>query len=432
MYSSLHKIDIVAKTEQGPLCVQTDHRDRAEIEAQREISIVFGVTRMLAPALADTTHQQVQYVCMGEPPPFLRELVRLCGATLSENGEKSPREPARPKDVAAVERISHDALMSLGRAVFARHGLEATPEGLERLEEIVRDGEELDVEENEIAYYEALVELAAAGGVAIVGKVPNARWCMTPQVMSMVPLAIDIGNGHLTNVFGRTERFFEGDVDRGPSALLEMTEQRPDAPVVGILKPAAWGRGNPFPPLSEPLIGGKDVPILAYAHDHPRAVAYINVKDGMPLDEAREKAQAFYKTIKANVERLSSDLPIWLVTGDYYAPEKMLDREFARELHVRLEAETLLVALPARGTAAFVPVRTDPREASIIIASFIKRAQERVPPGERISDLPFIMMKGEICGYVSIDAPSDAPSGLEGIAPEPAPKKGFWRRLFGN
>jgi hypothetical protein len=60
-----------------------------------------------------------------------------------------------------------------------------------------------------------------------------------------------------------------------------------------------------------------------------------------------------------------------------------------------------------------------------MIASFINRSQERTPPNERISTLPFIMMKGEICGYVAIET--------EGSEPEPPPpKKGFWRRLFGG
>jgi hypothetical protein len=426
MYSSLHKIDIVADTNDGPLCVQTDHRDREEIEAQREISIVFGVTKMLGPGLSDASRERVQYVFMNEPPPFMRELVRVCGASLCENAETAPREPAGPKDLAAVAQTSHDALMTLGRTVFERHSLEATREGLERLEEIVRDDVSPDLEESEIHYYEQLVELAAAAGVVLVAEHANARWTVTPQVMSTVPLAIEIGEGQLTNVFGRTERFFEGEVEQGPLALLEMTERREDAPIVGILKPADWARGHAYPPLTKPLIGGKDVPIIAYAHDHPRAVAYINASnEQITLEKAAEAAQAFYRTINVKVERLSSDLPIWLITGDYYAPEKMLDREFARELHVRLEAETLLIGLPARGVAGVVPMRTDPREASIMIASFINRSQERTPPNERISTLPFIMMKGEICGYVAIET--------EGGDPEPPPpKKGFWRRLFGG
>ncbi len=423
MYSSLHKVDIVADID-GTVCVQTDHRDRAEIEAQREISIVFGVTRMLAPGLADPTKRKVQYVCMGEVPPFLRELIRVCGATFTENGEKTPREPAVAADLDAVARMSHDALMTLGREVLARRGLEATPEGVLRLEEAIRDEDQPDLEENEIQYYENMVELAAAAGVVIAAREQDARWRVTPQVMSLVPLAIDV-RGSLTNLFGRTERFFEGEVSQGPAALVEITEQRSDAPVVGILKPAEWGRGHPVPALSEPLTKSADMPLIAYAHDHPNAVAYINTQTGgMTLDEARAKAEAFYRTIEVSVERLSPDLPLFLVTGGYYAPEKLLDRAFARELHVRLECETLLVAMPARGVAAVVPVRTDPREASVVIASFAERAQERCPPAERISKIPFIMMDGQIVGYVSTERDGDD-------APEP-PRKGFWRRLFGG
>lgn len=225
-------------------------------------------------------------------------------------------------------------------------------------------------------------------------------------------------------MFGRTERFFEGEVEAGPSALVEVHEQRPDAPVVGILKPAAWAQGHPFPPLVEPLVRGEGVPVLAYAHDHPRAVAYINASAEMTLDEARAQAQAFYRTIQVTIERLSDDLPVWLVTGDYYAPEKLLDRAFARELHVRLEAETLLIGFPARGVAAVVPVKDDPRQASALVASFVTHAQERAAPAERISTVPFIMMDGEICGHVVIEREDEAPA---------APRKpGFWRRLFGR
>ena len=422
MYSSLHKIDIVANIDGASTCVQTDHRDRAEIEAEREISIVFGVARMLAPGLADPAKKRAQYVCMGELPTFMRELVRVCGATFTENGEKTPREPAIAADLEAVARISHDALMTLGRDVFARRGIEASPDGLRQLEESIRDEDELDLEENEIAYYTTMVELAAATGVVVAGREPKARWCMTPQVMSLVPLALDIGGGHLTNVFGRTERYFEGEVSQGPSALLEMTETRADAMVVGILKPAEWAQGHKIAPLSEPLAKGEGLPVIAYAYDHPNAVAYINASsDGMTLDEARTKAAEFYRTIEVSVERLSPDLPLWIVTGGFYAPEKLLDREFARELHVRLEAETLLITLPARGVAGIVPVRTDPREASVVASSFATRSQERCPPAERISKVPFIMMKGEIVGYVSIETETE---------PEP-PRKGFWRRLFG-
>ena len=423
MYSSLHKIDIVVDAENGPQCVQTDHRDRAEIETQPELSVVFGVTRMLAPGLADASRQNVQYVCMGEAPPFLRDLIRACGATLSEHGEKTPREPAGARDLERVERVSHDALMALGRAVLARHGLEASPEGLQRLEEIVRD-EDLDVEENEIHYYEQMVELAAAAGVVIAGRSEGARWRVTEQVISMVPLALDVGGGQLANVFGRTERFFEGEVAVGPAALVEMYEQRADAPVVGILKPATWAAGHPFPPLVEPLLGGEGMPILAYAHDQPNAVAYINATAGITLDEARAQTQAFYQTIDVTVERLSKDLPIWLVTGNFYAPEKLLDRGFARELHTRLETETLLIGFPTRGVAAVVPVRTDPKEASVLLASFINRAQERAAPAARISTVPFIMMNGEICGHVALE--------FDGDAPEQPRKRGFFRRLFGG
>lgn len=428
MYSSLHKVDLVVTADDGPVCIQTDHRTCEEIEAQPELSVVFAVTRLLTPGLADAAHRRVQYACAGGAPGFLRDVVRACGATLLEHGETALRAPPGPADLDAVARLAHDALMALGRAVLGRHGVDATREGLEHLEAAMRDGEAPDLEDDEIHYYEQLVELAAAGGVVVAAGNEHARWTITEHLISTVPLALDLGANRLANVFGRAERLFAGEVEVGPSALVGMHDdatRSADPAVVGILKPPSWCHDRPFPVLVEPLIRGDGVPILAYAHDHPRSVSYLNAEqDGVTLEAARDQAQAFYRAIEVTVERLADDLPLWLVTGDYYAPEKLLDRAFARELHVRFEAETLVVGLPARGVAGIVPVKDDPREASLLIASFVQRAQERSPPADRISSLPFLMMNGEISGYVAIDGGDDAP--------EPPRKRGFWRRLLGN
>ena len=65
MYSSLHKIDIVVDDDGAPLCVQTDHRDALQMSAERELSVVFGITRMLAPRFADPSHERLVYLCAG-------------------------------------------------------------------------------------------------------------------------------------------------------------------------------------------------------------------------------------------------------------------------------------------------------------------------------------------------------------------------------
>lgn len=47
MYSSLDKIDIVARSPDGrKLLVQTDHREPREIEEDVELSVLFALTRV--------------------------------------------------------------------------------------------------------------------------------------------------------------------------------------------------------------------------------------------------------------------------------------------------------------------------------------------------------------------------------------------------
>lgn len=419
MYSSLHKIDIVVDDDGAPLCVQTDHRDALQMSAERELSVVFGITRMLAPRFADPSHERLVYLCAGSAPPFLREVVRACGAALAEGGSWEEREPPGSLDLDAVAQMAHDALISLGQAVLQRRGLEATVEAVRALEAEVRGGGELDPEDDEIRYYETLVELAAAAGVVMARLHEGARWRVNSgeHFLAVVPLALEVG-GTLSNLFGRSERFLEREVNEGPSALLEMDypvagESR-EGPVVGIIKAAEWIQGYPIGLVSEPLVGGPDLPSIVYAHDHPRSVAYLN-SDSSPLslEDARAQARDFYRQIQVELTEVSDDPPIWFLEGSYYAPEKLLDREYMEGLHARFETDFMLVGVPVRGLAAIMPLQVSPDEAAAQMRAVLERAQADVAPAERISTVPFIMSSGEIVGFVS-------------------KKKGLLGRLFRN
>jgi hypothetical protein len=419
VYSSLHKIDIVVDDDGGPVCVQTDHRDGLEIGAQRDLSVVFAITRILAPRFADPRHERVVYACAGSAPPFLQELVRACGAALTENGATELPPPAGEMDRDAVERLAHDALMSLGRQVLKQRSLEATADAVRTLEQELRDrDDDFDPEKDEIAYYEALVELAAAAGVVMTRLHEGARWRVNTgeHLIAVVPLVIEVG-GTLSNVFGRTERFLEREVDEGPSVLLEMDHAaagEPNGPVVGIIKAAAWIQGYPIDLVCEPLVDGPDLPVIVYAHDQPRSVAYLNPgANSLSLDDARAQAQDFYRRIEVELTQVGDDPPLWVLDGDYYAPEKLLDRELMRRLHARFDAETMLVGVPARGLAVIMPVKESPDQAAGKMRAFLERSQHDVAPADRICTVPFIMTSGEIVGYVP-------------------KKKGFLRRLFSN
>src|SRR5262249_21357849 len=148
-------------------------------------------------------------------------------------------------------------------------------------------------------------------------------------------LALDVDGRGDFNVFGRTERYFEGEVSKGPSALLAFSSaaEQGEGKLIGILKSHEWTQSSDA--VSEPLLAnsakaGVALPSIVYGYDHPQTIHYVR-RDAttMTLVEARERAQSFYRTIEVQVEQLG-DNPVWIVTGDYYAPEKLLDADFAK------------------------------------------------------------------------------------------------------
>jgi hypothetical protein len=47
VYCSIDKIDLASRVDGRPIAVQTDHRPRAEIEAEPELSVLFAMARVL-------------------------------------------------------------------------------------------------------------------------------------------------------------------------------------------------------------------------------------------------------------------------------------------------------------------------------------------------------------------------------------------------
>ena len=91
MYSSLDKMDIVAKDRDGrELAFQTDHREAHEIEEEPEISVLFALTRVIGPRQAmasqGTPLGGVVYSVQHEPPAFLVEALASVGAVLEITG----------------------------------------------------------------------------------------------------------------------------------------------------------------------------------------------------------------------------------------------------------------------------------------------------------------------------------------------------------
>ena len=79
MFSSLHKIDIVATSPAGAMTlVQTDHRTPAEVGEDQGLSMIFALTRMLVPRTGEYAEATVQYACVGAVHPLLETAAAAC------------------------------------------------------------------------------------------------------------------------------------------------------------------------------------------------------------------------------------------------------------------------------------------------------------------------------------------------------------------
>ena len=147
-------------------------------------------------------------------------------------------------------------------------------------------------------------------------------------------------------------------------------------------------------------------------HDQALAEAYANLAD--EVVECDEVANG-----------------IVLVSGSFYAAEKLLDREFMRTLHDNLGAELLAAAAPARGCLLVGRITDEP--AAIARFAELARIRHDESGGRSISPAVMLVSDGRVAGYVR--GPEDEPHERE-TKPERAQtdvkKPGFLRRLFGR
>ena len=139
MFASLDRIDAEMDRQNGQRrFVQTDHRDAQEIEAARELSILFALSRVLGPRHVESTEAQVIYYIPSRPPEFLIEAVASAGGRVFV-GESprswsdvtdSLRAPPRP-----VDDLLNEAMTALARRTAAEKRLPLDWEGLERFED---------------------------------------------------------------------------------------------------------------------------------------------------------------------------------------------------------------------------------------------------------------------------------------------------------
>lgn len=216
MFSSLDRVDIVLKP--GPdgrqRYVQTDHRTAAEIEQEPDLSVLFALVRILHPkrmAEAGSPEPVVIYSARERPPAFLRRAIHAAGGRLMIGDDPQPvSEPAGPPP---LEEVIESAFANLARAVAAEYRVALTPDGLLTVEPALAELAG-DPEDDEVAYWSAVMKLGSFGGEVIRAS-NGGRWSVTDS--GSLPFALSTrfrGEEATVNPLGKAiKRFANGEED---------------------------------------------------------------------------------------------------------------------------------------------------------------------------------------------------------------------------
>jgi hypothetical protein len=438
MFSSLDRVDIITedKATGRKSYLQTDHRSAREIQQQEEVSVLFGLTRIMnARELGEIQGvDRVLYVCAELPPDPVQRAVAAAGGWFQL---EDMREVRYEGPLSEPAELADDAFRRLARRV-----LDARNEKLEERALVALEQELLNSpgpEEDETGHWTRVVELAAVAGELLRAQA-GGRW-IEARGLATIPFVFHLGDGGegspRINAAGRAERFLKNGARDSLVHLLRMAEDhtsQKEQPkrVLLTLKPPRWpGRDKTLcRPVMEGDAAATAVPWVAYGEDMPNSFA-IFVKDGTrehQLDALHEQAIENLKTLDAEVEEVDAgQLKMLVVSGHYFAAEKVLDGDFMRGIHARLRTPLLLAGVPRKGLLFIMDARVNPQASAGFIGLCVSEYEKNA--SEPISPTPLLLQDGKICGFARTSEEESEPP-----APEPTPelRQGFLSRLVGR
>jgi hypothetical protein len=377
----------------------------------------------------------VLYVCRSTPPGFLREAVASAGGSLTvDAGTPLPAPPTR-----SVGEIADEAFRALAGRVAKRDGGNLDPALLERLEEATLQSPAKQ-DDDEPLYWARTLELAAVCGELLRAKT-GGRWVEATDRGGLFPFAFSAGNGTF-NVADKARRFLDQGESQRPAQLLLMADDlghADEGPLMPNLKPGDVPRDHGV--CRDLLEGGAvdpRMPIVFVGRDQPNTFAYLPA--GSP-DVDRSFTEALANLAHLDLEAAPHEiagLEVLVVSGHYYASEKILDQAFMMGLQRRLGAELLAAAVPYKGVLLVTHQVVPPAVAGFMAAA--KALFGNTGGAPPLSPVVFLVKDGKVVGH--IDAEPKKPEAVQKRPeparkrPEPAPKKpgprkpGFWSRLF--
>jgi hypothetical protein len=421
MYTSLDRIDIVTKANESGRAgyVLTDHRSVADVESEPELSVLYALTRVRAAASMGAREggADVLYACATAPPAFLHEAVVSAGGRLTvTDGALPPADPpARP-----VADLADAAFRGLAERI--RQGATMDEALLTRLEdETLKDPP--NKENDEGRYWARVHELAAVCGEVLRAKI-GGRWMLASESDRLLPFVFSMGDGHF-NVSTKAQRLVDGNESHRLTRMVHGAAdiaRKEEGPLMLNL------RSSNFPgekPVSRELLAGSGaagarLPLVFLGRDQPNSFAYLPA--GAP-DVDKSFAEALQNLARLELPAEPRDLAgikVLVVSGHYYASEKILDQAFMLTLHRRLGAEMLAAAIPHKGLLLVTGEVLPPGIAKFAaIAETLHANSKGAPP---LSPIVLLVTGGTIVGRLEPGAK----------AAEPPPKTGLWGRLLGH
>ena len=429
VYASLETIDILAEADGGRLCVQTDHRSPAEMDETPELTQLLAITRAVGPRRLDEPIAGVVFVCTHGASEGLLEVAAATGASC-EHMEGETRTPIAYEGTA--RQVIDEAFRSLAHTVALRESLPISGEGLARFERYLQArGVDFDDDDaSEVDNWTAVLELAAFTGEVLRGHHQGGEWLFADDVLEAdgavgpgdlgtLPFLFRTPAGMLQNAANKAWRVFN---EPGQSTVHLLKSGDPTEQGSGVtmftLKPAGWGTAGVYARrLFEEL---EESPLVVLSEDHPHTVAYPT-SDGTDEDECQRltaEAEENLRKVEVEIDKLpvEAEVDLYVVHGDYYAAEKILDEAFMHRLHGELRQELLAVSMPVKGQM-FVTAGAQAHEnlAGLIAITERMYAEEPNP----ISPLVFGVWEGKINAVIRAESKAKK-------------KRGFFSRLFGK
>ena len=413
MYCSLDKVDVTANVDGRPVVIQTDHRRRAEIEAEPELSALYAMTRVFNARchLAEQGHAaaQVRYHMTESPPELLREALGAVGALLEVNGARQ----AVASDRTAGE-IADDCFATLAQRASRAVGSRDLAIALRMLED--QTFANPPAKTDEPRYWRRVLELAALAGELLRAKYPG-QWVQTDR--ALVPFGFQLASGSAVMFpTNRAQRVIEDGRDESLFKLMiaaEETVRHPADAATGRLMPSLRARRDVeleevlWRPLVDEPPPRVDLPIVVCGIDGESTFGMIRREAlARSADGAFDEALANLALEPVQCEELTAGgQPVVVVTGSFYAAEKLLDTAFLAQLQRALGADRLVASAPGRGCLLVSGAAKTPAERAHFAA--LARARYDSSGGRAISPAVVVVEDGRITGYVrgSADRPDD-------------------------